>query len=227
MKFICIPLVLTLALSCVPKVVIPDSGSEEESPYKTTNSYVLDGKWIGEGVEIDGTIWAPVNCGYRRGSAPGGALYSWGRPDAITYHSIVKDSEAWMYVVNDELLHAADDPCPQGWRVPTDSELAKLYKGKYTPVAKDESTGLIGRSFSGVEGRVSIFLPAQGYYDSEAGEDVMVGMTGRYWSCSQTDSTAARCMFFIDDSLQEADQPLVGSTVITKMDACSVRCVKI
>lgn len=228
MKPFSLLILLSIAWSCAPEVVVPDSSTEEESPYKTTNSYVMDGKWIGEGVEIDGTVWAPVNCGYRRGSAPAGALYHWGRPDAITYHSIVKESDSWMNVVNDELIHAINDPCPKGWRVPTDTELAKLYKGKFTPFSKDEASGLYGRSFSGIEGRVSVFLPAAGFYDSSVAEDICVGREGRYWSCSQKDSTVAKFMFFInDDPSEEADPVLTGSAEATKLDAYSVRCVKI
>ena len=33
----------------------------------------------GEGVEIDGVVWAPVNCGYHATDYPYGKLYQWGR----------------------------------------------------------------------------------------------------------------------------------------------------
>ena len=33
----------------------------------------------GQGVEIDGVVWAPVNCGYHESDYPWGKLYQWGR----------------------------------------------------------------------------------------------------------------------------------------------------
>ena len=38
-----------------------------------------DGVNRGEGVIVDGRVWAPVNCGYEPNSAPKGLYYQWGR----------------------------------------------------------------------------------------------------------------------------------------------------
>ncbi len=54
------------------------------------------GNNLGHGIEIDGTIWAPVNCGYHPTNFKYGKLYQWGRKygqgysdgtysDAVTY----------------------------------------------------------------------------------------------------------------------------------------------
>lgn len=54
------------------------------------------GNNLGQGIEIDGTIWAPVNCGYHPTDFKYGKLYQWGRKygqgysdgtysDAVTY----------------------------------------------------------------------------------------------------------------------------------------------
>ena len=47
---------------------------------KSLNDYIDEyGINHGEGVEIDGVIWAPVNCGYHATDYPYGKLYQWGR----------------------------------------------------------------------------------------------------------------------------------------------------
>ncbi|MGM9753485.1 MAG: hypothetical protein ACI3ZK_05490 [Candidatus Cryptobacteroides sp.] len=42
--------------------------------------YVEDGKLnFGKGIEIDGIVWAPVNCGYRKITYQNGQYFQWGR----------------------------------------------------------------------------------------------------------------------------------------------------
>ena len=41
----------------------------------------------GPGVEIDGVVWAPVNCGYHETDYPWGKLYQWGRKYGQGYNS--------------------------------------------------------------------------------------------------------------------------------------------
>ena len=40
----------------------------------------------GKGVEIDGVVWAPVNCGYNKDDFKYGKLYQWGRKYGQGYH---------------------------------------------------------------------------------------------------------------------------------------------
>lgn len=217
--------ILAAMSSCAPEVIIPDNGGQTDSPYKTTNSYVVNGKWIGEGEEIDGTVWAPVNCGYDAKNYPGGRLYHWGRPDANYYGFAEKSETAWKKVVDDEFLHAENDPCPTGWRVPSSKELEKLFLGKVSALTVDAKTGLQGRVFSGIEGRRSVFLPAAGFYEAKSESEVGKGTEGRYWSCDQADENTAKTLYFTGDPPPDTNE--VGQGLEPKDDACSIRCVKI
>ena len=47
---------------------------------KMLNNYIDEyGVNHGKGTEIDGVVWAPVNCGYHATNYPWGKLYQWGR----------------------------------------------------------------------------------------------------------------------------------------------------
>ena len=47
----------------------------------------------GPGVEIDGVVWAPVNCGYHETDYPYGKLYQWGRKYGQGYSGNLYDSD--------------------------------------------------------------------------------------------------------------------------------------
>ena len=54
----------------------------------------------GPGVEIDGVIWAPVNCGYHETDYPYGKLYQWGRKYGQGYSGLLFDG-SWDYPLGD------------------------------------------------------------------------------------------------------------------------------
>ncbi len=64
---------------------VPDSGLEAGKVYKLRIKKILPdyvdeyGVNHGPGVEIDGVVWAPVNCGYHETDFKYGKLYQWGR----------------------------------------------------------------------------------------------------------------------------------------------------
>jgi uncharacterized protein (TIGR02145 family) len=51
----------------------------------------------GKGVEIDGTTWAPVNCGYHDSYFPFGKLYQWGRKYGQGYSGKLYDKDGDEY----------------------------------------------------------------------------------------------------------------------------------
>ena len=51
----------------------------------------------GQGVEIDGVVWAPVNCGYHKTNFKYGKLYQWGRKYGQGYSGDLSDGD-WNYL---------------------------------------------------------------------------------------------------------------------------------
>ena len=113
----------------------------------------------GFGVDIDGVVWAPYNCGVRgsMGENAYGSLYT---------------------------LTQAFNACPDGWWLPNVEQLESLSK-HYSEMKQYK--GLIGRSFSGKSEysstSKSVFFPAAGYKD-EKGQIYDEFERGVYWSCS-------------------------------------------
>ena len=132
-----------------------------------------------DGVVIDGIRWATRNV-----DAPGtfaaapedfGMFYQWNRPTA------------WEWGVNHfgnfDLIPAsgtewerANDPCPDGWRVPTNTEIQSLI-----------NAGSGWTSYNGVNGRIfgsganRIFLPFAGWLQAGGGA-TNLGISALYWS---------------------------------------------
>ena len=55
----------------------------------------------GKGVEIDGVVWAPVNCGYHKNDFQYGKLYQWGRKYGQGYDGYYEsslDDTLWPYI---------------------------------------------------------------------------------------------------------------------------------
>lgn len=109
----------------------------------------------GSGVEINGLIWAPVNCGYNAQTRPYGELYQWGRidgqgyegeenepsvrqgpisdaPSENTFYTQVGGYYNWLMEPDDTLWGIPKteyDPCPKGWRLPSNQEFSTLGMG--------------------------------------------------------------------------------------------------
>ena len=185
------------------------------------------GNDYGTGIDIDGTIWAPVNCGYDPEKYPYGKLYQWGRISGQGYSdgtyadavlpeikekTIYYDSQleeydnwffvgsstyydGWAYYLDSDVWNAGTDkspkksvydPCPEGWRVPTDTEMSNLVKNK----SREEThEGKLGIWFTGskfyrpVESR--IFLPLAGYRNY-SGTTYGREKQGYYWTSSKS-----------------------------------------
>ena len=68
---------------------------------KSLNDYIDEyGINHGEGVEIDGVVWAPVNCGYHKDDYKYGKLYQWGRKYGQGYCLSYADGE-WYQSYSD------------------------------------------------------------------------------------------------------------------------------
>ncbi|MBO7764292.1 MAG: Ig-like domain-containing protein [Bacteroidales bacterium] len=91
----------------------------------------------------------------------------------------------------------ANDPCPEGWRVPTADELESL-STNYSAWTKD-ALGHNGYYFTGeytyMEGIPQVFLPTAGYRSYYTGNVNDRGEYGDYWSSTSHDSNALYLFF--------------------------------
>ena len=135
-----------------------------------------------EGVIINGIKWATRNV-----RAPGkftahsydpGMFYQWNRKVGWSGSDPLVNSDGgttWDDSFPSGNTWAREnDPCPEGWRVPTRAELASLGNGEWT------NTPTAGRFFGSEDN--CIFLPAAGARNPETGEVYSVYTGGLYWS---------------------------------------------
>lgn len=211
----------------------------------------------GQGVEIDGVVWAPVNCGYHATDYPYGKLYQWGRKYGQGYDSSdasvptivagpVSLSEGQSTSNSNKFYTSSDsytpwlspsdvtlwnventsnpqkteyDPCPNGWRVPTDKEYISLTSNKS---AWTNNNGQNGYWFCGMntysESVSRVFFPAAGYRDRD-GHSGLRGDTGDYWSSN----TAGALGIYIEFNKSSSS---VGTRILDTAYGYSVRCVK-
>ena len=136
-------------------------------------------------------------------------------------------SSDWVDPRNDKLWNSGSeskpvkteyDPCPAGWRVPTDAELRELCKNNSSWTSEE---GQPGYWFSGAssytENVPQVFFPAAGYR-SYGGGAYYRGNYGYYWSSSPNDRYAYNLNFNSR-----------GFTMYDLSRACgySVRCVQV
>ncbi len=114
------------------------------------------------------------------------------------------------------------DPCPEGWRVPTEEELFSLLstRDQYEEVwvTRDGVAGLAVRSAVAGDG---IFLPAAGFLrtTAEPVEPSSVGERGYYWSTSSNLDTSGV-------NLQIGPIGATKSMGNSRKFGYSIRCVK-
>ena len=140
-----------------------------------------------EGVVINGVKWATRNVGsagtFVTNPEDFGELYQWNKKDSENF--LLDD----VYTASPFLFAAywlpANDPSPNGWRVPTADEFESLLDTKKVTNEWTTENGIYGMRFTDKNTNKSIFLPAAGirnYWDGK----VEYG-NGHYWSSSKED----------------------------------------
>ncbi len=199
----------------------------------------------GKEVTINGVTWAPYNAGYSD-VYPYGLLYQWHRKYGQTYKdetpapafptSPVSLSSISSFTYKDKYIIStnspydccsvqqpswsmirAHNPCPEGWRVPTKTELQSLLdSGSSWGVGPDGVPGRwFGEDHAGTKDNC-VFLPASGLRTNSSNSDQR-DFSGTYWS-TYIDVTNPATLYF--DS---------SSTMMSKnyrAYGVSVRCVK-
>ena len=144
------------------------------------------------GVRIGEAIWATRNV-----DAPGtfaqnprspGMFYQWNRRVGWFSEDPMENSDGgtvWDNSVPEGTTwERVNDPCPQGWRVPTREELQSLADAPSTwSWGNQMINSLAGRYFGTVPNQ--IFLPVAGYRQGANGVSFHAGGLGFYWSSEQ------------------------------------------
>ncbi|MCL2041012.1 MAG: fibrobacter succinogenes major paralogous domain-containing protein [Bacteroidales bacterium] len=145
-----------------------------------------------EGIVINGIRWATRNVDmpgtFTANPEDAGMFYQWNRYagwsnnaprvnsyGGNTWNGGEEPGETWIQETN---------PCPAGWRVPTEEEWRSLDS---TSSSWGKKNGVSGRFFNA---KNPIFLPAAGSRYYNAGTLYGVGSTGCYWSCTISGTSA-------------------------------------
>jgi len=134
---------------------------------------------------------------------------------------ITSSTTDWMNTPNNSLwgsAKTANDPCPTGYRVPTQPEWGSIFNGGTTQGAPTTATANTWTwTGNGYKVGSTLFLPAAGYRTNYTGELSNVGQYGYYWS-STINGVNSYSLLLTSGSVL----PGANSSRITGM---SVRCV--
>lgn len=145
------------------------------------------------GVEINGYRWATSNVGtpgtFAQNPEDTGMFFQWNRSAGWPASGPVT---GWSntYAHGTE-WYAANDPCPNGWRVPTQAEFNSLRAAGTEWTVRN---GVPGRTFGTYPNQ--IFLPAAGWRYNIDGSLQSAGATGDYWINQPTATQSAWGLFF-------------------------------
>ena len=164
------------ALSAGIALITVSTSAEIDDEYAETTTCTV----IIEGALINGTIWALHNVDnpgtFTANPENPGRFFQWNR---LTGWSSTGSVSGWNsnFSEEDVFWEEENDPCPEGWSVPTRDEFASLV-----------SSGSVWTRQNGVNGRLfgvapnQIFLPAAGFRAGSNGALNGAGLSGYYWS---------------------------------------------
>ena len=180
---------------------------------------------------IGGVRWATRNVNYPNTFAvyphSAGRFFQWGTIGGVTHHWPATGGVTGWNSSNARVAWTeANQPCPPGWRLPTQAELTVLDNAGSTWHANWNGTGVSGRVFpAGATAEqvtdaspTAIFLPAAGYRHSTTGALSEVGVYGDYWSSTADGTISAQRLWFNDD--------YIFVYILTRAYGFSVRCVQ-
>lgn len=137
-----------------------------------------------EGVEINGLLWSTRNVGspnkFVRKPENSGMHYQFNRKNGWDAFS----TERWDHTLPEgSSWEKINDPCPDGWRVPTTEELKTLMDSTKVESEWIDQNNIRGMKFTDKQTKKFIFLPLAGCRNW--GNGTLNKSEGRYWSCEQ------------------------------------------
>ena len=157
-----------------------DGHEQRTSPnYPTNDNSEEDGTVSDSGLDANGQI-ASSHAAYGKFIKQVVSPYNWRSPLLNTL---------WNSGTGTAPVKTVNDPCPVGWRVPTQTELQSLQD---SGSEWDELNGVTGRYFG--DGANKLFLPAAGCRDRKGGGVFDAGLRGYYWS-STVSNFGARFLY--------------------------------
>jgi uncharacterized protein (TIGR02145 family) len=164
------------------------------------------------GVVINGVKWATRNVDRPATfvSTPEnyGMYYQWGRKRAWSSTDPMKAmdengeiAEATWDKTNEpgDIWLAENDPSPEGWRLPTTSDIEKLSDREKVDIAW--STSPRGYTFTDKTTGKVLFLPASGYRSYLAGGLISLDTHGYYWLSTSSIASYACRIYFDNDGV--------------------------
>jgi len=171
-----------------------------------------------KGVVINGVRWATRNVDkpgtFTKNPEESGMFYQWNSKVGWSSSDPFVNSNGGTEWNNNEPAgdwRQENDPCPCGWRLPTQGELEIL---KNVQSEWGALNGVLGRYFGSGEQR--LFLPAAGNRDGSSGSLYRTGSDGYYWS-STPNGTYAYYMYFNSGDFYRGVNPIASGF--------SLRCV--
>lgn len=134
----------------------------------------------------------------------------------------------WNWGSADEPEKSNVDPCPDGWRLPTFSEMEMLSRNHSSTSVLDGQKGFwYSGSTEYSEDAGAIFLPSAGFLNY-MGQPVMRTQVGRYW-CSDLSPSSKPSSLYFTGYVSTVTGETVESSVLggcATVNACSIRCVQ-
>ena len=190
-------------------IEIPTSDIDSITFYEYTEGVVINGtRWATRNVDMPGTFAATPK--------DAGMFYQWNKRVGWSSTDPLVNSDGGTTWDRTEpwgnTWEKANDPCPAGWRLPTNSELQSL-------INAGSRWTMFGRVFGA--GNNTIFLPAAGFRYNVDGMLLYLSFFGSYWSNNAGNATTPNYLTFGDHDYYYA--PFLQLSYRTY--GYSVRCV--
>lgn len=146
-----------------------------------------------EGVIINGFKWATRNVGtpnkFVMNPEDFGMYYQFNRKTGWNEYS----NEQWDKTIpTGTTWEKVNNPCPEGWRIPTSEELKTLLDTAKVGSQLAIQNGITGVKFTDKLTKEYIFLPYSGYRNWENGR--LHKDDGKYWSSQQSEPQQTDCV---------------------------------